>query len=62
MIYDSLKYDDDVLSCLIQHNKDHDIIEVIKQHMDAKDIIIEFIIFIMSLHKLLKNICREAQL
>ena len=35
---DSLKYDDDVLSCLIKH-KDHDSIEVIKQHMNAKDIL-----------------------
>ena len=38
---DSLKYDDDVMSCLIQH-EDHDSIVFIKEQMDSKDLVFNF--------------------
>ena len=38
---DSLKYDDGVMSCLIQH-EDHDIIVFIKEQLDSKDLVFNF--------------------
>ena len=38
---DSLKYDDDVMSCLIQH-EDHDSIVFIKGQMDSKNLVCNF--------------------
>ena len=38
---DSLKYDDDIMSCLIQH-EDHDSIVFIKEQMDSNDLVFNF--------------------